>query len=151
MAEIVNEEAASRLGAGLMFDPNDAVGQWWTTETDSDSSKDVEARMYDFLETLRFDGDDAVIVVGHSLFLQQLVAKLVPPEGAVEEQGRTTSQPIAIAPPNPFDTLTEIFSSNDPFATRAARNTTSPSCRLKRPWRRPSRRVDTRGKSSRNS
>lgn len=75
--------------------------------------------MYDFLETLRFDGDDAVIVVGHSLFLQQLVAKLVPPEGAVEEQGRTTSQPIAIAPPNPFDSLTEIFSSNDPFATRA--------------------------------
>ena len=75
--------------------------------------------MYDFLETLRFDEEDAVIVVGHSLFLQQLVAKLVPPEGAVEEQGRTTSQPIAIAPPNPFDTLTEIFSSNDPFATRA--------------------------------
>ena len=52
LAEIVNEEAASRLGAGLMFDLNDAVGQWWTTETDSDSSKDVEARMYDFLETL---------------------------------------------------------------------------------------------------
>lgn len=118
LAEIVNEEAASRLGAGLMFDPNDAVGQWWTTETDSDSSKDVEARMYDFLETLRFDEDDAVIVVGHSLFLQQLVAKLVPPESESEGQGRATSQPIAIAPPNPFDTLTEMFSSNDPFATR---------------------------------
>ena len=27
LAEIVNDQAASRLGAGMAFDPNDAIGQ----------------------------------------------------------------------------------------------------------------------------
>ena len=121
--ELVNAHSASQLlSRGVTFDANDAVGQWWTSETDSDSTQEVEQRIVDFLETIRFDASgDAVIVVGHSLFLQQLASR-VAPELASEEvaapAGATPAQTIPAA--NPFDAIPGInpFAqpADDPFA-----------------------------------
>jgi broad specificity phosphatase PhoE len=119
LAEIVNPQAASRLGEGIAFDPNDAVGQWWTSETDSDSSQEVEERIYDFLETMRFDEHDAVIVVGHSLFLQQLVSRIAP-GNSDERSTQTVSEAVSITSMNPFDTFTSQAPPSDPFATFSA-------------------------------
>lgn len=121
LAEIVNDQAASRLGAGMAFDPNDAIGQWWTSETDSDNAQDVEARIYDFLETMRLhDADDAVIVVGHSLFLQQLVAKIIPK--ADDGAGISGSGATRVSP-DPFDAFK---ASKDPFTPAAATTSSDP-------------------------
>ena len=115
LAEIVNDQAASRLGAGMAFDPNDAIGQWWTSETDSDNAQDVEARIYDFLETMRLhDADDAVIVVGHSLFLQQLVAKIIP---KADDGADISGSDATLIPPDPLDALKAL---NDPFTPAPA-------------------------------
>ena len=111
LAELVNDggHSASRLSSGIAFDSNDAVGQWWTSETDSDNSQDVDERMFDFLEAMRFDEDEAVIVVGHSLFLQQLISRIVP-TGDVDESLNTGS--VAA---NLLDGFSDPFAPKDPF------------------------------------
>ena len=119
VAELINAHSASQLlSRGVTFDANDAVGQWWTSETDSDSTQEVEERIVDFLETIRFDASgDAVIVVGHSLFLQQFVSR-VAPELAVSQDGVvgvTSAQAIPQPAANPFDDIPGI----NPFAQPA--------------------------------
>lgn len=120
LAELINDHSASRLGAGIAFDPNDAIGQWWTSETDADNSQDVDERMFDFLETMRFDEDDAVIVVGHSLFLQQLVSRIAPSTDAVQSSVMKSSESIAAA--NLLDGFSDPFAPKDPFASFVASN-----------------------------
>lgn len=120
LAELINDHTASRLGAGIAFDPNDAVGQWWTSETDADNSQDVDERIFDFLETMRFDEDDAVIVVGHSLFLQQLVSRIVPSTDAVQSPSTIASESIAAS--NLLDGFSDPFAPKDPFASFTASN-----------------------------
>ena len=60
-------------------DVNDAVGQWWTPKDDADGAADVAARIDDVFETLRFDPEDVVVVVGHSLFLRAVARRCVAP------------------------------------------------------------------------
>lgn len=120
VAELINEYTASQLlSEGVTFDANDAVGQWWTSETDSDSTQEVEERIVDFLETIRFDASgDAVIVVGHSLFLQQVVSRIAP-----DLSDDVAAAAAASHEANPFDQFQDMLSSSsrpvqDPFASR---------------------------------
>lgn len=58
-------------------DVNDAAGHWWTSQDDVDTPAELSTRMDDFFESMRFDPCDVVIVVGHSLFLQQMMRRFV--------------------------------------------------------------------------
>ena len=44
-----------------------------------DTSAELSERMDDFFESMRFDPCDVVLVVGHSLFLQQMLRRFISP------------------------------------------------------------------------
>ena len=82
LGEVIPEAEADAAVESLAAatDVNDAVGQWWTPKDDADGAADVAARIDDVFETLRFDPEDVVVVVGHSLFLRAVARRCVAPE-----------------------------------------------------------------------
>jgi len=81
LGEVIPEAEADAAVESLAAatDVNDAVGQWWTPKDDADGAADVAARIDDVFETLRFDPEDVVVVVGHSLFLRAVARRCVAP------------------------------------------------------------------------
>jgi hypothetical protein len=77
LGEVIPEAEADAAVESLAAatDVNDAVGQWWTPKDDADGAADVAARIDDVFETLRFDPEDVVVVVGHSLFLRAVARR----------------------------------------------------------------------------
>ena len=69
--------AVASLAAKL--DVNDCVGQWWTPKDDVDTSDDVDERVDDVFDALRFDASDVALLVGHSLFLQRVARRFISP------------------------------------------------------------------------
>ena len=79
--------AVASLAAKL--DVNDCVGQWWTPKDDVDTSDDVDERVDDVFDALRFDASDVALLVGHSLFLQRVARRFI---------SRVSSNPIRNSP-----------------------------------------------------
>ena len=61
------------------MDHNDAVGQWWTGREDIDSKEEIDERMTDFFDSMRFDPSDVCVVVTHSLFIREMLGRFVSP------------------------------------------------------------------------
>jgi broad specificity phosphatase PhoE len=57
----------------------DAFGQWWTAREDIDVKEEVDERMTDFFDTMRFDPSDTCVVVTHSLFIRETLARFTSP------------------------------------------------------------------------
>ena len=55
VADVVMESIERRM------DHNDAVGQWWTGREDIDSKEEVDERMTDFFDAMRFDPSDVCV------------------------------------------------------------------------------------------
>lgn len=77
----VSASAAANAVASLAakLDVNDCVGQWWTPKDDVDTSDDVDERVDDVFDALRFDASDVALLVGHSLFLQRVARRFISP------------------------------------------------------------------------
>jgi broad specificity phosphatase PhoE len=60
-------------------DVNDAIGQWWTAQSDTDGAVALAARFDDFFDALRFDPHESVLLVGHSLFLREIMRRFASP------------------------------------------------------------------------
>ena len=73
VADVVMESIERRM------DHNDAVGQWWTGREDIDSKEEVDERMTDFFDAMRFDPSDVCVVVTHSLFIREMLGRFVSP------------------------------------------------------------------------
>ena len=82
LIEVMPAAAAAALMERFIpdVDVNDAVGHWWTSQDDVDTPAELHERMDDFFESMRFDPCDVVVVVGHSLFLQQMLRRFMSPE-----------------------------------------------------------------------
>ena len=73
VADVVMESIERRM------DHNDAVGQWWTGREDIDSKEEIDERMTDFFDSMRFDPSDVCVVVTHSLFIREMLGRFVSP------------------------------------------------------------------------
>jgi broad specificity phosphatase PhoE len=60
-------------------DVNDAIGQWWTAQSDTDGAVALASRFDDFFDALRFDPHESVLLVGHSLFLREIMRRFASP------------------------------------------------------------------------
>jgi broad specificity phosphatase PhoE len=54
------------------MDVHDAGTEWWTRTEDQDSKEEIENRLLDFLNTVRYTPGESIIAVGHSLFSREL-------------------------------------------------------------------------------
>ena len=61
---------------------NDAFGAWWTGKDSVDSVSEIDERVDDVLETIRLSSDPCVIIVGHSLWFQHAVKRLLKRQGS---------------------------------------------------------------------
>ena len=61
---------------------NDAFGAWWTGKDSVDSVSEIDERVDDVLETIRLSSDPCAIIVGHSLWFQHAVKRLLKRQGS---------------------------------------------------------------------
>jgi broad specificity phosphatase PhoE len=73
-------------------DLNDAFGQWWTSRDDVDSACEIEQRLDDAAETLRLDESDVCVLVGHSLWFQHFMRRLLRRSETCEESRRFATE-----------------------------------------------------------